>query len=74
MDEFIIKFWNGQYYCKIRFPDGTKQELKSKDDLTYTQWQEKIKAAWETHQNPDPEPDECKCPECKKTFVCENHR
>lgn len=72
VDRFNIKFWNGYYYCNVTFPDGFKQELKSQDDLTYTQWQGKIKEAWEIHQNPDPEPDECKCPKCKANFVCEN--
>jgi len=73
-DRFSVKFWNGFYYCNVVFPDRTKQELKSKDDLKYRQWQEKITAAWEAHQNPKPEQDECQCPKCKANFVCENHR
>jgi len=72
VDKFEVKFWNGNYYCKVQFPDGTKQELKSKDDMTYGKWQEKIKVAWEVHNEPEPEPDECQCPKCKATFVCEN--
>ena len=72
VDKFEVKFWNGFYYCSVRFPDGTSQELKTADDLTYTKWQEKIKAAWEIHIEPVPEKDECQCPKCKATFVCEN--
>ncbi len=71
-DKFESKFWNGSYWAKGKFFDGSTFNLKSKDDLTYTQWQEKIKAAWEEHTKPEPKPDECVCPECEKTFVCEN--
>ena len=74
VDSFGVRLWNGVYYCKVKFPDGSKQELKSKDDLTYSQWQGKIKEAWEAHIEPVSEPDECQCPKCKATFVCENHR
>ncbi len=72
VDKFESKFWNGSYYAKGKFSDGATFELKSKDDLTYTQWQEKIKIAWEAHITPEPKPDECQCPKCKATFVCEN--
>ena len=71
MDKFEIKLWNGSYLAKVKFPDGTTQELKSKDDLTYTQWQVLIDKAWEEKQKPIPEPDECACPKCNATFVCE---
>jgi hypothetical protein len=53
VDSFGVKLWNGAYYCTVKFPDGTKQELKSKEDLTYSQWQGMIKTAWEVHQNPE---------------------
>ena len=72
VDKFQVKFWNGYYYCKVQSPDGTSQELKTADDLTYTKWQEMIKAAWEEHIKPTPKPDECACPKCNATFVCEN--
>jgi len=74
VDSFGVKLWNGYYYCEVKFPDGTKTELKSKDDLTYSQWQGLIKKAWEVHIEPVPEPDECVCPKCKATFVCENRK
>jgi hypothetical protein len=74
MDEFGIKFWNGKFWCRGKFPNGKGFELKSDTDLLYEQWKEKVEKAWEEAQNPEPEPDECKCPECKKTFVCENRR
>lgn len=48
--------WNGYYWCVVKFPDGTSQELKSSTDLNYTQWQEKVKMAWEIHINPPVEP------------------
>lgn len=54
--QFGLKLWNGAYYCAVRFPDGASQELKSPDDLTYKQWQEKITVAWDAHINPPPEP------------------
>lgn len=72
VDKFGVRFWNGFYYCKVIFPDGVSQELKTADDQTYTQWQVKIKASWEEHIKPTPEPGECACPKCKDTFVCEN--
>jgi hypothetical protein len=56
VDKLGLKFWNGFYYCTVRFPDGTSQELKSAKDLTYTQWQAKVIVAWDAHQNPPPEP------------------
>jgi len=74
VDKFRVRFWNDVYYCKALFPDGSTHELKSRDDLTYRQWQIKLTEAWDAHQDPEPEPDECQCPECKKTFVCENRR
>lgn len=72
VSQFGVKLWNGQYYCTVRFPDGTSQELKSPDDLTYKQWQEKIATAWSAHIEPVPQPGECTCPNCKKPFVCPN--
>jgi hypothetical protein len=72
VDKFQVKFWNGSYYCKVMMPNGQSVELKSGDDLTYTQWQEKIQAAWDDIQNPEPTPEECQCPKCKANFVCEN--
>ena len=56
--KFEVKLWNGNYYCKVIMPDGSKQELNSKSDLTYTQWQVKIQDAWDASQIP-PEPDKC---------------
>lgn len=67
-----VKFWNGFYYCTVRFPDGASQELKSAEDLTYTQWQEKVKVAWDAHTAPLPPTKECTCPSCDKPFVCPN--
>ncbi len=52
VDEFRLKLWNGAYYASVRFPNGQTQELKSDTDITYTQWQVKIKAAWKAIQNP----------------------
>jgi hypothetical protein len=72
MDKFEIRLWNGQYYAKVRMPDGTIQELKSNDDLTYSQWKTLIEKAWEESQKP-PVPVECVCPNCKKPFVCPNN-
>lgn len=72
VDKFDLRFWNGFYYCKVQFPDGSKQELKSKEDLTFGKWKEKAEKTWEDSQNPEPEPDECQCPKCNAVFVCEN--
>jgi hypothetical protein len=72
MDRFRIKFWNGKYYCQVVFPDGVAREFKSDVDLTFTEWKAIAVAAWEEHQNPEPEPGECQCPKCRATFVCEN--
>jgi hypothetical protein len=74
VDRFNVKFWNDVYYCKVQMPNGQVVELKSRDDLTYRQWQEKISEAWDSIQNPEPEPNECQCPKCRATFVCENRR
>jgi hypothetical protein len=67
VDKFGVKLWNGTYYCIVKFPDGTSQELSSKTDLTYSQWQTKIKEAWDASQKPPPESNGCpmndpKCP------------
>jgi len=51
-DKFELRLWNGQYYAKARMPDGNIQELKSADDLTYSQWKAKIQKAWEDSQEP----------------------
>ena len=72
IDKFRVRFWNGAYECQVVYPDGYKTTLKSRDDLTYRQWQEKIKTAWDSHNTPEPEPDECQCPDCNQTFVCPN--
>lgn len=72
VNQFGIRFWNNFFYCTVRFPDGASQELKSATDLTYKQWQEKIAAAWSAHTAPPPPPEECKCPNCEKPFVCPN--
>jgi hypothetical protein len=72
VDSFGVKLWNGCYYCTVKFPDGAKQELKSNEDLTYSQWQGLIKQAWEAHITPEPKADECQCPKCKAIFVCPN--
>jgi hypothetical protein len=63
MDNFTLKFWNGSYYATVRFPDGTSQELKSTEDLTYTQWMEKIDKAWAASQIP-PVVETCLYPQC----------
>jgi len=55
-DKFSLKLWNDAYYCSVVFPDGTRQELKSDADLTYSQWQAKIDAAWAAKQVPEPQP------------------
>lgn len=70
--KFTVNYWNNSFYCKVVMPDGTTQELKSDEDLTYTQWQEIIKAAWDASQIPSPSPKECSCPKCKFVFVCPN--
>jgi len=36
VDSFGVRLWNGVYYCKVKFPDGDSQEIKSKEDLTYS--------------------------------------
>jgi hypothetical protein len=72
VDKFNVRFWNGFYYCKVAFPDGFSTELKSADDLDYTEWQVKIKDAWTLHNTPVPGLDECQCPDCKTTFICPN--
>lgn len=69
--KFQLDFWNGQYYCKTTMPDGSKSEIKSDKDLTYTQWQEKIKEIWDASQIPQPV-EECRCPACEKSFICPN--
>ena len=38
VDKFTVRLWNDAYYAKVTFPDGTKQELKSDKDLTYSQY------------------------------------
>ena len=63
MDKFELTLWNGQYYAKVRMPDGSLQELKSTEDLTNTQWIEKIEKAWADSQIPEP-PAECICSQC----------
>ena len=64
VNKFEIWFWNGQYYVKIKFPDGCIQEIKSDTDLTYVQWKEKIEKAWADSQIPEPPP-ECLCSQCE---------
>lgn len=49
VQNFDLKFWNGFYDCTVRFPDGTVHHLKSADDLTYSQWQDRIRLAWLAH-------------------------
>lgn len=63
MDKFQLKFWNGQYYATVKFPDGTLQELKSNEDLTYKQWEEKLEKAWAGSQIP-PVVETCLCSQC----------
>jgi len=72
VNEFMLSFWNKAYYCKVKFPDGYSAELKSDVDMTYKQWQEKIKTAWEDHIKPPQEPEPCKCLVCGKEFICPN--
>jgi hypothetical protein len=72
MDKINLKFWNGFYYCTVRFPDGTSQELKSAEDLTYTQWRAEIKKVWESRIVSQPSTEPCTCPLCQKSFVCPN--
>ena len=66
VDKFQVSFWDmaKTYECKGRFLDGATFNLNSKDDLTYAQWQEKIKVAWEAHIKPEP-PAECLCSQCE---------
>lgn len=52
--KFQIALWNGQYYCRGRFPDGVGFELKSNTDLTYTQWEAMYQTALDEHDNPSP--------------------
>jgi hypothetical protein len=54
VDKFGVKFWNGNYYCNVVFPDGTKQELNSTGDLDFAGWQSRIQTAWEAHIAPPP--------------------
>lgn len=56
VEKFTLRLWNGSYYCAVKFPDGTSQELKSTTDLNYKQWQVKIEDAWKAHIAPPPEP------------------
>jgi hypothetical protein len=72
VDKYESRKWNGEYYCKVRFPDGTVQELKSAVPLNYDEWQAKITAAWEAHIAPPPAPEKCTCPACGKPFECPN--
>lgn len=51
-DKFEVKFWNESYWAKGKFPDSSTFELKSKDDLLYSEWKQMIKAAWEAQQEP----------------------
>ena len=51
-DKFEVKFWNGSYWAKGRFPDSSTFELKSRTDLTYTAWKAKIVKAWADSQEP----------------------
>lgn len=62
VDKFSVKFWNGQYYCSVIFPDGSRQELKSATDLTFSGWQAEIEKAWAASQVP---------PELPKTSLTE---
>lgn len=71
-DKLKLRFWNGKYYCKVSFPDGSTRELKSVIDLTFTQWVSKAQVAWDEYQIPKPKSGECQCPECNQTFVCPN--
>jgi len=56
VDKFSVQFWNRSFYCTVRFPDGSSQELKSAADLNCAGWQAKIAAAWDAHINPPLEP------------------
>ena len=53
-EKFQISYWEmtKTYECKGKFPDGSTFNLTSDADLTYTQWKEKIKAAWQAAQEP----------------------
>ncbi len=70
VDKYTLKFWNNTYYCLVRFPDGSSQELKSDKDLTYTGWQELITKTWEEKDKPPEPTKEWVCPGCGKSFVC----
>lgn len=72
VNKFEIRLWNGQYYCNGKFQDGKTFELKSAEDLNYTQWKVLIDKAWTESQKP-PVPIQCICPACKKSFVCPNN-
>ena len=53
-EKFQVSYWDmtDTYECKGRFPDGNTFNLKSKTDLNYSQWKQKIKTAWEAYQEP----------------------
>ena len=74
VNKFEVKYWpdTQTYYVKVQFPDNTSQELNSKTDLTYTQWQALITTAWIAHTTRVPLPNQCVCPACKKPFDCPN--
>ena len=53
-EKFQISYWEmtDTYGCKGKFPDGSTFDLKSKDDLKYTEWRAKMQTAWEASQEP----------------------
>lgn len=51
-DKFQVWQWNGQYYAKMRMPDGNMAELKDPNDLTYLQWKAKFLKFWKDSQEP----------------------
>lgn len=57
VNKFQISYWDmtKTYEAKGKFQDGSTFNLTSDEDLTYSQWREKIEIAWQASQEP-PEP------------------
>jgi hypothetical protein len=71
-NKFTLKFWQGKWYCMVVMPDGNHVEIASDTDLTFTQWQAKVQQVWQDSQNPPPQPGQCTCLKCGKSFLCPN--
>ncbi len=51
--KFTVSLWNGKYYINVSI-DGKNTELNSSIDLTFTQWQDKIKTIIDAGKPPEP--------------------